>query len=95
MGKKSKKVNPRLKPATMADLNKARKQAESDAISYAWAIMFTVMRDKFDFTIEQLQEFWDGVGYLSDSIAKGYVDVNDLMKALDDEAGIVLDGGKK
>lgn len=44
---KTKKVNPNKRPATQADIRKAKREATSEAINFAWAIMFTVLRDKF------------------------------------------------
>lgn len=41
-----KKINPKRKPATQADIIKAKKDAQNKAIDYAWAIFFTVMVDK-------------------------------------------------
>ena len=85
-----KKVNPRNRPATQADIIKAKKDARSKAIDTAWAIFFTVMVDKEGYGKKRLNRIWEEVCDLSDSIAKGYVSVNDLMKVLDEEMGIVL-----
>ena len=88
MGKK--KVHPKRKPATQADIIKAKKDAQSKAIDTAWAIFFTVMVDKEGYGKKRLNRIWEEVCDLSDSIAKGYVSVDDLMKVLDEEMGIVL-----
>lgn len=90
MGKK--KVNPKRKPATQADIMKAKKDAQSKAIDYAWAIFFTVMVDKEGYGRKRLNRIWNEVSDLSDSIAKGYVSVKDLMRTLEEEKGIVLGG---
>lgn len=87
---KKKKVNPKLRPATQADIRKAKREATSEAISYAWAIMFTVMRDKFGYGPVRLQRMWGEVNKLSEAISDGYVNVKDLMEVLDKEAGIIL-----
>ena len=89
MGKK--KVNPRRKPATQADIIKAKKDAQNKAINSAWAIFFTVMVDKEGYGRKRLNRIWNEVSDLSDSISKGYVSVKDLMKTLEDEMGIVLE----
>jgi hypothetical protein len=86
-----KKINPRRRPATQADINKAKKDAQIKAINYTWAIFFTVMRDKEGYGRKRLKRLWREVSDLSDSIAKGYVSVNDLMRTLDEEMGIVLE----
>ena len=85
-----KKVNPRKRPVSQADIIKAKKDAQNKAINYAWAIFFTVMVDKEGYGRKRLNRIWEEVCDLSDSISKGYVSVYDLMKVLDDEMGIVL-----
>jgi len=85
-----KKINPHRRPATQADVYKAKREAQTQAINYAWAIFFTVLRDKEGFCKQRLARIWQEVNELSDSIAKGYVNVTDLMHVLDEEANVVL-----
>ena len=86
-----KKVNPRRRPATLADVNKAKKAAEDSAISFAFAVFFTVMRDKEGYgTRVRLPRLWGHVRNLIDSISKGYVSVEDLIAELK-EQGIELE----
>lgn len=87
----NKKLNPRHRPVTQADVIKAKKEAQSTAINYAWAIFFTVMRDKERYGKKRLRRVWNAVNELSDSISKGYINVNDLIHTLKTEAGIVLE----
>jgi hypothetical protein len=86
-----KKINPKRKPATQADIIKAKKDAQIKAINYTWAIFFSVMRDKEGYGRKRLRRLWREVSNLSDSIAKGYVSVEDLMRTLDEEMDIVLE----
>lgn len=86
-----KKTNPRNRPASQADIIKAKKQAQTQAMNITWAIFFSVMRDKEGYGKKRLRRIWNEVNELSDSIAKGYVNVKDLMRALDEEAGILLE----
>lgn len=88
---KKKKVNPRTRPMSQADVDKAKRQATTQAINYTWAIFFTVMVDKEGYGTKRLKRVWDAVSELSDSISKGYVNVHDLMKTLAEEKGIVLE----
>lgn len=88
---KKKKVNPRNRPATQADVNKAKRDAQEEALKLAWSILFTVLRDKEGYEVEDLKRVWEGVENLSDSIVKGYVSLADLRYALKEEAGINLD----
>lgn len=85
-----KKINPRRRPASQADVQRAKADAMDDAVTVAWAILFTVLRDKESFGNDALRRVWDEVNYLSESINRGFVNVNDLRRALEDEAGIVL-----
>lgn len=87
---KKKRVNPRRIPATQADVEKAKRQAQMYAINTVWAVFFTALRDKEGFGYKRLRRVWDEVNYLSDSIDKGYVKLEDLTKELA-EYGITLE----
>lgn len=87
-----KKTNPRNIPVTMADLNRAKKQATRDAIEFAWAIIFTVLRDKEEMEAEDLKRIWSEVNDVSESFAKGYVTIADLKRVLKEEIGAELNG---
>ena len=87
---KKKRVNPRRKPATQADVEKAKRQAQTHAINMVWAGFFTALRDKEGFGYKRLRRVWDEVNYLSDSIDKGYVKLDDLVNELA-EYGITLE----
>lgn len=89
--KKSKKPNPRKQPASQADVNRAKREAQNEALKLAWAILFTVLRDKEGYDLEKLRRVWTEVENLSDSIVKGYVSVSDLRNVLKEEAGINLE----
>lgn len=88
MNKKT--TNPRRLLASQADLQKAKNVAISEAVKVAYAIIFTVLRDKEDFTTAQLDKVWQEVNELSDSIVKGYVKIGDLLFVLKEEAGIII-----
>lgn len=87
MPKHKKKVNPRRRPSMYADVLSAKKKAQEEAVKLAWSIMFTVLRDKEGYTLEDLQRVWKEVDDLSDSIAKGYCTVSDLRDVLKQEIG--------
>lgn len=87
---KKKRVNPRRKPATQADVEKAKQQAQTHAINMVWAVLFTALRDKERFGYKRLRRVWDEVNYISDSIDKGYVKLDDLVNELA-EYGITLE----
>jgi hypothetical protein len=87
---KKKRVNPNRRLASMADLNRAKKEAKDKAVEIAWSIFFTVLCDKEGYTREDLRRIWNEVEDLSDSIAKGYCTVKDLRSILHDEMGVDL-----
>lgn len=88
--KRKKKPNPCRQPVTMADLDRAKAAAMDQAISIAWSIFFTVLRDKEGFTHEDLRRVWSEAEELSDSITKGYCTVSDLRDILKVEEGVRL-----
>ena len=85
-----KKINPKRKPATLADVNKAKKQAQDDALNLAMCIFLTVLLDKENADKEIIKRVWGEVNELSDSIAKGYVNIYDLRKTLSEEYDILI-----
>lgn len=85
-----KKVNPRRKPATQADVERAKTDAQAEAINIAMAIFFTVLCDKEHADKEIMRRVWDEVNDLSDSISKGYVNVSDLRDVLKREYDIEI-----
>ena len=87
---KKKRVNPNRRLASVADLNRAKKEAKDRAVEIAWSIFFTVLCDKEGYTQEDLRRIWNEVEDLSDSITKGYCTVKDLRSILHDEMGVDL-----
>lgn len=85
-----KKPNPRRIPATKADIEKAKRKGTEDATNFAIAIIFTALTDKSGWTKEQLQELWEHVNYLSDSVTKGYVTIPQLLHTLKEEYGVSI-----
>jgi hypothetical protein len=86
-----KKTNPRRKPASQADVDRAKRLAVQEATRYAWAIVFTVLMDKEHATPEILQRVWNEVESLSDEVAEGRVSVPDLIQTLKEESGVILE----
>ena len=85
-----KKINPRRRPLTEADINRFKNQAVSEAVELVWSIFFTVLRDKEHAEIDDLKRVWKECEELSDSITKGYVNVSDLRNVLRQEVGVVM-----
>lgn len=84
------KVNPRRIPVSQAEVNRAKKDATSNAIQYVWSLFFTVLRDKEGYTIDDLKRVWAEVEDLTDSVIKGYCTISDLKYILKTEAGAVI-----
>ena len=87
MQMKKKKTNPKKKP-----ISKVAKEAmiRQESVNNCWAIIMTVLIDKFDFSQDDIEKAWNEVQELSDSIVKGYVNKSDLKKVLKEESGIIL-----
>jgi hypothetical protein len=76
----------------MADVKRAKKEANNMATTAAWAIIFTVLRDKENYSLEDLRRVWGHVEDLSGSIIKGYCTIADLRDILKTEESIELTG---
>lgn len=55
------------------------------------ACMATVLRDKFGFGLVRCKRFIEHLQDLMDSVQKGYVDIDDLNKALEEEIGLKIE----
>lgn len=85
----SKKINPRRRPASQADIIKARAKGQNDALQTALGIsVFTLKELNAD--KEQTHRFVEKFNYISDSIAKGYIFWRDIEQALREEYGIEI-----
>ena len=85
-----KKVNPRRRPASEADVKRAKAKASDDAIRLAMAIFLTVLCDGFDFDKDQIRLAWGKMEKLSQEIAEKRVNLFDLLNVLDTEYEISL-----
>ena len=85
-----KKVNPRRRPATEADVKRAKASASDEAVKLAIAIFLTVLCDDFNFDKDQLQRAWERMDKLSESIKEHRVSAWDLVEVLREEYGIDL-----
>lgn len=85
---RAKKPNPRKVPATQADVDKARKEGQTQGLDLAMTIFFTAALDKGFLKREQVPAFWDAALYVSGSIIDGYVNIFEEKKMLTEEYGI-------
>ena len=84
MGKK-KKLNPNRVPRTTEEKIAYER---SKAIKLAYVIFLSVLCDKIGLTDEDLARTHQGCLDLSESIAKGYVNAEDLRRTLQKERGL-------
>ena len=80
-----KKLNPNRVPRTTEEKITYER---SKAIKLAYIIFLSVLCDKIGLTNDDLARTYRGCLDLSDSIAKGYVNVEDLKKTLREERGL-------
>lgn len=84
------KVNPRRRPATAADVARAKEAAVKEATQSVATIFLSVLRDRKGVTTEELQDICAAVNDRSDSIRKGYCNLSDLRDTLAQEDGIYI-----
>ncbi len=88
MGKK--KVNPRRKPATEADVRRAKDKATEDAIRTVLYMLLYVLIDKHGATKEEIHTIQEDLNYIADSMNRGYVDWRDIKRTLEEEYDVEL-----
>ena len=84
-----KKTNPRNKPRSQADVDKAYARGTKDGCNLAMAIFLTVLVDKFDGR-EHVPEIWEHCSKLSEEIKEHRVNLFDLVNVLEEEYEIEL-----
>lgn len=83
----SKKANPN-KLVPIKEIDRALRKASRKAnVMFYW-----VCWEKFHFTPEEMWQLETEINYLCDSIAKGYVNLDDLEQALDEAEVVHFDG---
>ena len=81
------KVNPKKKPKTQADVDRARGDGINDGVKISCAIILTVLSDKFDFA-DRIDDLWREINKLSEEVKERRVSVSDLRHTLLKEYGI-------
>lgn len=84
-----KKVNPRKRPCTEADVKRAKSEAANDAVRLTAAIILTVLVDKFN-GADYVPEIWEAVNKLAEEVKEGRVNVSDLACVLREEYQIEI-----
>lgn len=84
------KQNPRKRPASFADIKRAKKKATDDAIN-AMVAMFLYSLKDLGATDEQLDEVMEKFKYTAAGINSGDTNVQDIKSVLNDEYDIQLE----
>lgn len=85
-----KKVNPRNKHVTQADLNKAKRKAMEDSMRQILYLILYILIEKHEAPKEDIHQLADEVNYYADSITQGYVKWKDIERVVVDEYGVQL-----
>ena len=79
------KTNPRRKPATAADVNKAIQSGRDFGMEFAINCILYILKDKHNAPDDDIAQLRDEFMYLMDSINKNYVSYADITRTLSDE----------
>lgn len=66
------------------------RSAIEKATDFSLAVPIMVLRDEFDFGQVRIKRFADAFLELYDSIDKGYLDINDIIKTIDEETDVKI-----
>ena len=88
-GKEMSKVNPKRRPRSEADVNKAFDDGVRQGVSNATAIFLTVMLDHFG-AGDQIKDIWEAICKLSEEVGEHMVSIADLRRVLLTEYGICV-----
>lgn len=83
MGKQ--KVNPRRRPASVADVEKAYELGKRETIEFAIAVACLSVMDTFSPTEEQMSAFHDKYNKNVGAIVDGAIKYQDVLDTLKDE----------
>lgn len=88
---KKKKVNPRHRPATVADVKAAYDLGKRETIEFVIAAACLSVNDVFSPTEEQMAAFHDKYYVNVDAIIDGQIKYNDVLKTLKEEYGLEIE----
>lgn len=84
----SKRINPRRRPATEADIRRAKDRATDEAMNAIMYMLLWVLVDRHGAKPEEVQQVKDELHDVADSINRGYIKWQDLRDTLEEEYGI-------
>lgn len=85
------KLNPnRQVTMTYRELQKIQRDATIQAVRIGQLFPLMILRDKYGFAHKRLPEFQQHYHEMWDAYNKGYVDLEDMARTLQDEAGVLV-----
>lgn len=87
---KKKRTNPTKRPATFADVKRAKETATSEAIKRILYLVLYILIEKHEAPYEDIQQLASEVNYYADSITKGYVSWKDIERVVIEEYKVSL-----
>lgn len=88
---KAKKTNPRNRPASQADVDRARQRGQNEALEMVLYVVLYVLMDKHGAKRDEINHIRDDLMYAIDSIAKGYVKWTDIKQVMDEEYDVRIE----
>lgn len=88
--KKPRKVNPRNRPMTEADVKKAKHEATQSAMKHALYLVLYILIDKHNAPIEDVQQLARELNHLSKQVASGALSWNFIYKVLEEDYDLKL-----
>lgn len=76
------KVNPRRKPATQADVERAAEEGRDLGLEFALNLVLFVLKDKHNAPDDEILQLRDEFMYVVDSVANGYLTYSDIKRTL-------------
>lgn len=86
----NKKTNPRRQPATMADINRAKTAATTEAMRRMIYLMLYVLIDKHQAPREDIKQFAEEINYYADSVKNRYITWKDIEHVVKEEYEVYL-----
>ena len=85
------KVNPRRKPATQADVEKARREGRYEGFNGLMSIFLWVMVEDFGFSDDDLKRIQERLMFYLDEIKARRLGLDDIISALAEEHGLTIE----
>lgn len=84
------KVNPRRRPATQADVEKAKREATVEAMRRVLYLILFLLIDKHGALMEDIQQLAKEVNEEADSVASGEIKWKDIEWVVEEEYDVHL-----